>query len=66
MRDLFKARQKPKPIGKAQENVHCPFCNGYNTELYSLFGGTLSTSQYYCRDCRVAFERFKWDSETTQ
>ena len=40
--------------------VYCPFCKGFETELYSLFGSQLSTSQYYCRDCRVAFEAIKW------
>ena len=42
--------------------VRCPFCGCYDTELYSLFGSQLSTSQYYCRRCRVAFEALKWES----
>lgn len=43
--------------------VACPFCGGKDTELYALFGSQLSTSQYYCRTCRVAFEHFKWEDE---
>jgi len=44
--------------------VACPFCSGEETELYALFGSQLSTSQYYCRACRVAFEHFKWEGES--
>lgn len=44
--------------------VACPFCDAEDTELYALFGSQLSTSQYYCRNCRVAFEHFKWDRES--
>ncbi|MBI1730022.1 hypothetical protein HY229_04410 [Candidatus Acetothermia bacterium] len=53
-------RTKHLPIGKGEPNVQCPFCKGTETELYALFGSMLSTSQYYCRRCRVAFERMKW------
>lgn len=47
------------------EQVACPFCHKFETELYALFGSQLSTSQYYCRSCRVAFERFKWADDET-
>ncbi|HEX6817828.1 MAG TPA: hypothetical protein VF120_05590 [Ktedonobacterales bacterium] len=43
--------------------VACPFCRSHETELVSLFGGQLSTDQYYCRACRTYFERFARDEE---
>jgi hypothetical protein len=43
------------------DNVCCPFCEGDETELHSAFGGQLSTSTYWCRHCRTAFEWFKWE-----
>jgi hypothetical protein len=43
------------------ERVPCPFCAGAETELHSAFGGQLSTSTYWCRHCRTAFEWFKWE-----
>lgn len=56
----------------------CAFCESEETELFSLFGGQLSTATFWCRGCRTAFEWFKWtqpepdsdskssDSELTQ
>jgi hypothetical protein len=43
--------------------VACPFCSSRDVELISLFGGQLSTDQYYCRACRTYFERFGRDEE---
>lgn len=43
------------------DNVRCPFCERDETELHSAFGGQLSTSTYWCRHCRTAFEWFKWE-----
>jgi uncharacterized protein YndB with AHSA1/START domain len=43
--------------------VACPFCASRDVELISLFGGQLSTDQYYCRACRSYFERFGRDDE---
>ncbi len=43
------------------DQVRCPFCAGDETELHSAFGGQLSTSTYWCRRCRTAFEWFKWE-----
>jgi hypothetical protein len=40
--------------------IACPFCGSDHTELFSLFGSSLLTSQYYCRACRSTFERVKW------
>lgn len=58
----MKAKPKAQTKIGADEarKVYCPFCKGFETELYSLFGSQLSTSQYYCRTCRVAFEAIKW------
>lgn len=47
------------------DKVRCPFCGLDDTELYALFGSQLSTSQYYCRRCRVAFEAIKWESSSS-
>ncbi len=49
---------KRGPVG--EQPVVCPFCGSAETELMSLFGSSLLTSQYYCRRCRTAFERVKW------
>lgn len=38
----------------------CVFCGGTETELFSIFGGQLSTATYWCRHCHTAFEWFKW------
>ena len=40
--------------------VICPFCSSRETEVFSLFGSSPLTSQYYCRTCRTVFERVKW------
>ena len=39
--------------------VACPFCRSTDTELLSLFGSQLSTTQYYCRACHTPFEYMK-------
>ena len=39
----------------------CLFCASTDTELLSLFGQSLLTSTYYCRRCRTAFERVRWE-----
>ncbi len=55
----------PEPNGARDDapahNVACPFCRSREVELISLFGGQLSTDQYYCRACRTYFERFGRD-----
>jgi hypothetical protein len=40
--------------------IACSFCGSGHTELFSLFGSSSLTSQYYCRNCRSVFERVKW------
>ncbi len=40
--------------------VACPFCSSVDTELISLFGMQMMTSQYYCRQCHTVFEAVKW------
>ncbi len=61
-RAMREAKRSRKSAEKepAKKRVVCPFCGSTQTELYSLFGSMLSTSQYYCRSCRVAFEAIKW------
>ncbi|HEV2440838.1 MAG TPA: hypothetical protein VGX97_12335 [bacterium] len=49
--------RSPAPGYRAPD---CPFCGSDATELMSLFGSSPLTSQYYCRDCRSAFEQVKW------
>lgn len=51
---------------KEKQSVQCPFCLGCETELYSLFGQWLSTSQYYCKNCRTVFEWIKWEPPDAQ
>ncbi len=38
----------------------CPFCEGKETELHSLFGSHASVTTYWCRGCRSPFEQMKW------
>lgn len=44
-----------------KEQVHCPYCDATNTELFSLFGQQLLTAQYYCNACHTPFEYVKDD-----
>lgn len=39
--------------------IPCPYCDSLSTERQSEFGSTPCKSQYYCHDCREAFEHFK-------
>lgn len=41
------------------DSVACPFCGSDDTEQFSAFGSAISTSQYYCIDCRTVFEFMK-------
>ncbi len=41
--------------------IECPFCRSTNTELTSIFGQQLLTSQFYCRSCATPFERVRGD-----
>jgi len=56
------ANAESMPQG-VRQTVMCPFCASREVELVSLFGGQLSTDQYYCRACRTYFERFGRDDE---
>lgn len=63
---MEQTRSLPKDnlvFAEAKQRVRCPFCLQYDTELYSLFGQWLSTSQYYCKNCRTVFEWIKWEAE---
>jgi Zn finger protein HypA/HybF involved in hydrogenase expression len=42
--------------------VLCPICGSHKVELFSLWGSLISTSQYYCLDCRTVFEHMKWQA----
>lgn len=41
----------------------CPHCDSEDTEIMSPFGSVLANAQYYCNDCRTAFELMKWRSD---
>ncbi len=43
--------------------IPCPFCNSTETEMLALFGQFLLASQYYCRNCRTAFDVVRWEDE---
>lgn len=53
-------RLAPRPEG-LPDSVPCAFCDGRETELFSMFGTALSVVTYWCRDCRTPFEWVKWD-----
>ncbi len=42
------------------QSVICPFCGSQKVELFSLWGSLISTSQYYCLNCRTVFEHMRW------
>lgn len=60
MKDRPASRGPSQALKAEAPPARCPFCGGQDTELYALFGSQLSTSQYYCRACRTAFEQMKW------
>jgi len=41
-------------------DVACAFCGSTGTELLSLFGQNLLSSQYYCNNCHTVFEAVRW------
>lgn len=43
----------------AQENVQCPRCNSWHTQLISQFGSTACKALYKCLDCSEPFDYFK-------
>lgn len=47
--------------GPEVPGVECPFCDRFDTELISPFGGQLSVAQYWCRRCRTGFDYVKWE-----
>lgn len=49
----------PTRVVRLVHAVACPFCRSTDTELLSLFGAQLSTTQYYCRACHTPFEYVK-------
>ncbi len=61
--DHHRANAAPETDATGASVVVCPFCGSKDVELISLFGGQLSTDQYYCRACRTYFERFARDDQ---
>ena len=51
----------PSP-GAPGPAVRCPHCGATDVELAAAFGGSLMSSQFYCRGCRTVFEWVKWES----
>ncbi len=41
----------------------CTFCGSSHTEKQSDFGTSVMVRQYYCLDCKSAFEWIKWGDE---
>ncbi|HET6362047.1 MAG TPA: hypothetical protein VFH11_08315 [Gemmatimonadota bacterium] len=48
--------------GRSAPEVRCPHCDSRDVELEAAFGGSLMSSQFYCRGCRTVFEWVKWES----
>ncbi len=55
---LSSSKDKSKITGKSNE-VICPNCKSYNTELVSQFGSTACKALYKCTDCLEPFDYFK-------
>lgn len=47
----------------AGDAVACPHCGSTDVEIEAPFGGSLMTSQYWCRGCRTVFERVRWEPD---
>ena len=43
--------------------ITCPYCNSTDTELFSLYGNSLLSSQYVCRACHTVFDVVRFDEE---
>jgi ring-1,2-phenylacetyl-CoA epoxidase subunit PaaD len=43
--------------------VTCPYCDSTDTELFSLYGNSLLSSQYYCHTCHTVFDTVRFDDE---
>jgi transposase-like protein len=43
--------------------ITCPYCDSADTELFSLFGNSLLSSQYVCHACHTVFEVVRFDEE---
>ncbi|MGB0387841.1 MAG: hypothetical protein ACPGWR_23730, partial [Ardenticatenaceae bacterium] len=46
---------------KSPKAVRCVYCDSTDTELFSLYGNTLLSSQYYCNTCRTIFDVIRFD-----
>lgn len=63
MGEPFKPSDPSSLPGDLPEQPRCPFCEGDETELHSLFGSHASVTTYWCRSCRSPFEQMKWGRE---
>jgi DNA-directed RNA polymerase subunit RPC12/RpoP len=52
-----------EPLKNKVDQLACPYCQSTDNELFSLFGQTLLSSQYYCRQCHSIFEAVRWEEE---
>ena len=48
-----------------EKSEACPFCDGRDTELMSLFGSHASLTTYWCRRCRSPFEILRWRAQAS-
>jgi ring-1,2-phenylacetyl-CoA epoxidase subunit PaaD len=46
-----------------QRPITCPYCDSTDTELFSLYGHSLLSSQYYCCACHTVFDVVRFDDE---
>lgn len=59
-KELTNALQAPLAVSTGNRPT-CPYCNSTDSELFSLFGQQLLTTQYYCNGCHTPFEHIKDD-----
>jgi len=45
--------------------IRCPFCGSLHASKQSDFGTSLMVKQYFCLDCKSAFEWIKWGEDNT-
>jgi DNA-directed RNA polymerase subunit RPC12/RpoP len=46
--------------------IACPYCDSTETELFSLYGNSLLSSQYVCRNCHTVFDVVRFDGEESE
>lgn len=53
----------PGPSSTPVPPIACPHCGSVDVEVEAAFGGSLMTSQYWCRGCRTVFEWVRWEPD---